>query len=118
MVDDQILTPTYTADLAEATRKLILTGNFGLYHMSSEGHCSWYEFTRHIFESEGIDAKLSPVKTADFATPVKRPAYSVLSKAKLRSLGVAIPSWKDALPRYLQERSKKAAPISTVPAYQ
>ena len=118
VVDDQILTPTYTADLAEATRKLILTGNFGLYHMSSEGECSWYDFTRHIFECAGIDAQLSPVKTADFVSPVRRPAYSVLSKAKLRSVGVAFPSWKDALPRYLQERSTKAALPSTVPAYQ
>jgi len=107
VVDDQILTPTYTADLAEATRKLILTGKYGLYHVSSEGQCSWYEFTRYIFERAGLDVKLSPVNSAEFASPVKRPANSVLSKAKLRALGVSIPSWKDALPRYLEERLKK-----------
>jgi dTDP-4-dehydrorhamnose reductase len=109
VVDDQVLTPTYTVDLAEATRRLILTGNYGLYHISSEGQCSWYEFTRYIFECAGFEAKLSPVKSSDFASPVKRPANSVLSKAKLRALGVAIPSWKDALPRYLEERSRKNA---------
>jgi dTDP-4-dehydrorhamnose reductase len=114
VVDDQVLTPTYTADLAEATRKLILTGNYGLYHISSEGQCSWYEFTRHILDSAGLDAKLSPVKSSEFASPVKRPANSVLSKAKLRALGVSIPSWKDALPRYLRERSKKS-PVPTTP---
>jgi dTDP-4-dehydrorhamnose reductase len=114
VVDDQVLTPTYTADLAEATRKLILTGNYGLYHISSEGQCSWYEFTRHILDSAGLDAKLSPVKSSEFASPVKRPANSVLSKAKLRALGVSIPSWRDALPRYLQERSKKS-PVPTTP---
>jgi dTDP-4-dehydrorhamnose reductase len=114
VVDDQVLTPTYTADLAEATRKLILTGNYGLYHISSEGQCSWYEFTRHILDSAGLDAKLSPVKSSEFASPVKRPANSVLSKAKLRALGVSIPSWRDALPRYLQERSKKS-PAPTTP---
>lgn len=116
VVDDQVLTPTYTADLAEATRKLILTGKYGLYHVSSEGQCSWYEFTRYILESAGLDAKLSPVKSSEFASPVKRPANSVLSKAKLRGLGVSIPSWKDALPRYLQERSKKS-PVPATPIH-
>jgi dTDP-4-dehydrorhamnose reductase len=107
VVDDQILTPTYTVDLAQATRSLILTGKYGLYHISSEGQCSWYEFTRYIFERAGLEAKLSPVKSAEFASPVRRPANSVLSKAKLHSVGVSIPSWKDALPRYLEERSRK-----------
>ena len=108
VVDDQILTPTYTVDLAEAVRRLLLTEKYGLYHLSSEGQCSWYDFTRHIFDSAGIQAQLSPVKSSDFPSPVKRPAYSVLSKAKFRGLGLLIPSWKDALPRYLQERSKKS----------
>jgi dTDP-4-dehydrorhamnose reductase len=115
VVDDQVLTPTYTADLAVATRQLILTGQYGLYHISSEGQCSWYEFTRYIFERAGLDAKLSPVKSSEFASPVKRPANSVLSKAKLRAVGVSIPSWKDALPRYLEERSRKNAPASVSP---
>jgi dTDP-4-dehydrorhamnose reductase len=109
VVDDQVLTPTYTADLAEAVRKLVLTRKFGLYHLSSEGECSWYEFTRHIFASAGIEAKLSPVKSTEFASPVKRPSYSVLSKAKVRALGVSLPSWKDALPRYLKQRAEKSS---------
>jgi dTDP-4-dehydrorhamnose reductase len=106
VVDDQVLTPTYTVDLAEAVRKLILTGKFGLYHLSSEGECSWYEFTRHIFESAGIQSKLLPIKSAEFASAVKRPSYSVLSKAKVRALGLSLPSWKDALPRYLKQRTQ------------
>ena len=108
VVDDQILTPTYTVDLAEAVRKLLLTEKYGLYHLSSEGQCSWYDFTRHIFDSAGIQAQLSPVKSSDFPSPVKRPSYSVLSKGKFQGLGLSIPSWKDALPRYLHERSKKS----------
>lgn len=107
VVDDQVLTPTYTFDIAEAVRKLVLTGKFGLYHLTSEGQCSWYEFTRHIFESAGIKASLSPCKTAEFFSPVKRPAYSVLSKDKLHSLGISMPTWQDALPRYLKERSAR-----------
>jgi dTDP-4-dehydrorhamnose reductase len=114
VVDDQILTPTYTADLAQATRDLILTERYGLYHLSSEGQCSWYEFTRYIFERAGLYPKLSPVKSSEFASPVRRPANSVLSKAKLRSVGVSISTWKDALPRYLEERSKKNTPVSPV----
>jgi dTDP-4-dehydrorhamnose reductase len=112
VVDDQVLTPTYTVDLAEAARKLVLSGKFGLYHLSSEGQCSWYEFTRQIFEFAGVKANLSACKTTDFYSPVKRPAYSVLSKAKLRSVGLSIPSWKDALPRYLKEREQKNAVLA------
>jgi dTDP-4-dehydrorhamnose reductase len=107
VVDDQVLTPTYTVDLAEAVHKLVLTGNFGLYHLSSEGLCSWYEFTRHILECAGIQAPLMPVKTADFPSSVRRPAYSVLSKKKFHSLGLSIPSWQDALSRYLGERTQR-----------
>ena len=107
VVDDQILTPTYTLDLARAVRALIPTGRFGLYHLTSEGECSWYEFTRHLFKSAGVEANLQPCKTSDFFSTVKRPAYSVLSKAKYRALGLSIPPWQDAVPRYLAERAKK-----------
>ena len=107
VVDDQVLTPTYTLDLAEATRRLVLTGDFGLYHVSSEGQCSWYQFTRTIFELAGVNAQLRSVKTGDFPSSVKRPAYSVLSKTKFRATGLSIPTWQDALSRYLQERSGK-----------
>lgn len=107
VVDDQVLTPTYTVDLAEATRRLVLSGDFGLYNVSSEGECSWCQFTRAIFELAGANAQLRPVRTGDFPSSVKRPAYSVLSKAKIRALGLPIRTWQDALSRYLQERSRK-----------
>jgi dTDP-4-dehydrorhamnose reductase len=109
VVDDQLLTPTYTVDLAEAVRKVVVTGKFGLYHLSSEGECSWYEFARHIFDFAGIQAKLSPVKSSEFASPVKRPSYSVLSNAKVRALGVSPPSWQNALRRYLKQRAEKTS---------
>lgn len=109
VVDDQVLTPTYTHDIAEAVRKLILTKKFGLYHLTSEGQCSWHEFTQHIFASAGTKANLSACKTSEFFSPVKRPAYSVLGKAKLRALGITMPTWQDALPRYLKEREEKKA---------
>jgi dTDP-4-dehydrorhamnose reductase len=115
VVEDQVLTPTYTADLAEAVRKLVMTGKFGLYHLTSEGQCSWYEFTRHIFDCAGIQAKLSPVKSSEFASKVKRPSYSVLSNAKVRALGVSMPSWRDAVPRYLKQRAQKTSGTSVPP---
>jgi dTDP-4-dehydrorhamnose reductase len=115
VVDDQVLTPTYTADVAEATRKLIQSGKFGLYHVTSEGQCSWYEFTRYIFECAGIKAELSPVSTEDFYSPVKRPAYSVLSKAKLQTVGISMPLWKNAIARYLEERTIRSQSLPHTP---
>lgn len=117
VVNDQIVTPTYTVDLAEAVRRLVLTGKFGLYHLSAEGQCSWYEFARRIFEAAGVRASLSPALTDHQRGGLKRPAYSVLSKAKLRALGLSMPSWENALVRFLSERSRiPAIPASSGPS--
>jgi dTDP-4-dehydrorhamnose reductase len=104
VVDDQVLTPTFTGDLADAIAQLIRTESYGLYHISAEGQCSWYEFARKIFELEGLSVDLKPVNTSEFASPVRRPAYSVLSKHKLTSLGLAMPPWQEGLSRYLSTR--------------
>lgn len=104
VVNDQVLTPTYTRDLAEAVVELIKTNRFGLYHVSAESHCSWYEFAKGIFELAGINVDLKPVATSEFPSPVQRPSYSVLSKEKLHSLGIDIPDWQDGLRRYLEAR--------------
>jgi dTDP-4-dehydrorhamnose reductase len=107
VVNDQVLTPTFTLDLAEVVVKLIRTERFGLIHVSSEGQCSWYEFAKTIFELEKQKVDLSPVSTAEFPSSVKRPAYSVLRKERLYSLGIQIPQWEDALARYLLSRAAK-----------
>ncbi len=104
VVDDQVLTPTFTGHLAEAVSQLIRTEAYGLYHVSEEGQCSWYEFARKIFELEKLPVNLKPVSSREFASPVQRPAYSVLSKQKLRGLGLSMPSWDDGLSRYLSAR--------------
>ncbi len=104
VVDDQVLTPTFTGHLAEAVSQLIRTEAYGLYHVSEEGQCSWYEFARKIFELEKLPVSLKPVSSREFASPVQRPAYSVLSKQKLRGLGLSMPSWDDGLSRYLSAR--------------
>src|SRR5438445_3816390 len=113
VVDDQVLTPTFTGDLAEAVSQLIRTEAYGLYHVSAEGQCSWYEFARKVFELEKISVNLKPVSSREFASPVQRPAYSVLSKQKLGGLGLSMPSWDDGLSRYLSARRDTALRVST-----
>ena len=107
VVKDQVLTPTYTRDLAGAVVSLIRSGRYGLYHATNEGECSWFDFARTIFELEKVSAQLSSVSTMEFSSPVKRPSYSVLSKQKLAGIGHRMPSWQDGLARYLRERGRK-----------
>jgi dTDP-4-dehydrorhamnose reductase len=107
VVNDQRLTPTFTGDLAEVVAKLIHTKAHGLYHVTNEGECSWFEFAQKIFDLAGVTADLKPITTPEFYTPVQRPAYSVLSKAKLAGLGLCIPHWQDGLKRYLAARISK-----------
>jgi dTDP-4-dehydrorhamnose reductase len=110
VVNDQVLTPTFTGDLAEVVARMIsleIAGRAdvsGLYHASNEGQCSWYEFARKIFEMEQLAVDLKPVSTAEFYSPVQRPAYSVLSKQKLNRLGLTMPPWEEGLARYLAAR--------------
>jgi dTDP-4-dehydrorhamnose reductase len=113
VVDDQVLTPTFTGDLAHAISMLVRTKDYGLYHVSAEGQCSWYEFARKIFELEGLGVDLKPVSTAEFPSPVRRPAYSVLSKEKLRGIGIEMPSWEEGLGRYLAARKGKRQTVKT-----
>jgi dTDP-4-dehydrorhamnose reductase len=110
VVNDQTLTPTFTGDLAEAVAQLIRTDAFGLYHITAEGECSWFEFARKIFELERLAVDLRPVATGEFYSPVQRPPYSVLSKRKLNRLGVSMPKWDDGLARYLGARRLKNQP--------
>lgn len=113
VVDDQVLTPTFTGDLAEAVSKLIRTEAYGLYHVSAESECSWYEFARKIFELEKLKVDLRPVSSAAFASPVQRPAYSVLSKQKLSQLGIAMKTWQEELASYLAARSNARKVVNT-----
>jgi dTDP-4-dehydrorhamnose reductase len=106
VVDDQVLTPSYTVDVAEAVASLIPTERYGTYHISNEGECSWYRFTEEIFRQEGLSADVVPVATCQFPSPVERPSYSVLSKQKLRGVQIEMPQWQNALARYLEARKE------------
>ncbi|MGI5849975.1 MAG: dTDP-4-dehydrorhamnose reductase [Christensenellales bacterium] len=102
VVNDQIGSPTSTADLAEAICGLINTQKYGLYHATCEGLCSWYDFTKKIFELKGISTKVIPVTSEEFIRPAKRPAWSVLENANLKRINNNVfRPWEDALTEYL-----------------
>ena len=105
VVNDQVLTPTSTLDIAAAVRRVSATDHYGLYHLTNAGQCSWYQFAGAIFESAGLRPDLTPVPSETFPTRAKRPAYSVLDNRRLRSAGFAdLPDWRDALSRYIRGR--------------
>ncbi len=106
---DQTVSPTSTDDLSRAVLKLIehpqLTA--GIYHLVNEGECSWYEFTRAIYEIAGVAVKVKPVNRGGMSGTMRRPLYSVLANRKGRALGIVLPHWRDALERYLSERQSR-----------
>lgn len=100
VVFDQIGTPTYARDLARAIQRIVLSGIVpGVYHYSNEGVCSWYDFTKAIFDLAGIvTCCLRPLHTDEYPTPAARPHYSVLDKTKIKhTYGVEVPHWMDSL---------------------
>jgi dTDP-4-dehydrorhamnose reductase len=104
VVNDQRGCPTYSVDLARAIIKLCRTGAFGIVHTTNTGDCSWFEFAREIIKGSGLSTEVRPVSSQQMARPAPRPAYSVLSAKSLQQYGIVIPTWPDALNRYLQER--------------
>jgi dTDP-4-dehydrorhamnose reductase len=104
VVDDQRGCPTYVVDLARAIPQLCRQNAGGIVHVTNAGDCTWFEFAREIVRSAGLSTTVRPVTSAQMARPAPRPAYSVLSGARLRQLGIEMPSWRDALRRYLEER--------------
>ena len=104
VVDDEVLTPTFTRDLAAQIRLLALEGPPGLYHVTAGGACSWYEFARAIFELGGLKTPLGPT-SSNGAQGVRRPSYSVLDNAALARLGLdRMRPWREALADYMQLR--------------
>lgn len=105
VVNDQVLTPTSTRDLAEKLVPLIRSGQRGLFHMTNTGQCSWYEFAREIFRLAGVAADLGPTTSEAFGAKARRPPYSVLGNQGLRAAGFTdFRPWQDALADYLRER--------------
>lgn len=102
VVADQRCTPTSTIDLGRATVRALAVGATGVLHATNAGSCTWHEFASEIFRIAGMSVSVTPISTAEFGAPARRPAYSVLDGAHLKSLiGESMPDWKDALARYL-----------------
>jgi dTDP-4-dehydrorhamnose reductase len=105
VVNDQVVTPTYTSDLAQQIARVLPLTNYGLYHMTNEGFCTWYEFASAIFELSGIKADLQPTTSDVYKAPAIRPRYSVLENARLKELGLnQMRHWREALGAYLIEK--------------
>lgn len=107
VVYDQHGSPTYAVDLADiiyqALEKKI---PYGIYHTTNLGFTTWYEFTKEIYKLAGISCNVNPVTSEEFASAAKRPANSMLSKEKILDAGISVPSWEDALERYLKEEKE------------
>lgn len=103
VVFDQVGTPTYAFDLATAIIELLKNPKTGIYHYSNEGVCSWYDFTKMIAEYSGhTNCDIQPCYSDEFPSPVKRPAYSVLDKSKIKeTFGLTVPYWTDSLRKCL-----------------
>ena len=112
VVFDQVGTPTYAYDLAKAIYNIIenrkYKGNIGIYHYSNEGVCSWYDFTKMIAELAGnTNCDIRPCHSEEFPSPVKRPAYSVLDKTKVKeTFGISVPYWTDSLKKCINNIKK------------
>ena len=104
VVNDQRGCPTYSVDLARAIVQLCRKDASGIVHVTNAGDCTWFEFAREIISGAGLATVVRPVSSLQMARPAPRPTYSVLSPTRLRALGIEMPSWRDALRRYLEER--------------
>ena len=117
VIYDQIGSPTYATDLANAIMTLLCHSGAGrnltaskmlkqvqhdevveIYHYSNEGICSWYDFAQAIFDITNINCQVNPIETKDYPTPAKRPHYSLMNKAKIKQIqGLTVPYWKESL---------------------
>lgn len=104
VVDDQVLSPTFTADLAEAAIRLLRDQATGLVHVANEGECSWYEFAAATFELTGANARLEPQSTAQAGRRARRPPYSALGTERP---GARLRSWREALEDYLHRQDRR-----------
>lgn len=103
IINDQVGSPTYTADLAPLLVDMMETDKYGIYHVTNEETCSWYEFANEIFKQSRIEVKTNPITTDQYPTAAKRPMNSRMSKAKLKANGFnLLPTWQQALAHYLK----------------
>jgi dTDP-4-dehydrorhamnose reductase len=110
VVSDQVLTPSYTYDLAPKVWRVVGRDAPGLYHLTNAGATSWYDFAREIFRLSGLTPSLTAVTAAEYGARARRPPYSVLGHGRLAALGEDdVRPWTDALAAYLREREAVSA---------
>lgn len=110
IVDDQVGSPTYAGDLAKVIINILQNEKFintelmtQVYHYSNLGECSWYKFTKKIFELSDTKCTIYPITTKQYPTPAKRPMFTVLNKNKIiKKFDINIPKWEDSLGRYIK----------------
>lgn len=103
IINDQVGSPTFTKDLSSLIYDMALTEKYGVYHVTNEGFCSWYEFANEIFNNLDIDIKLNKITSAEYPTAATRPLNSKMSKNKLIENDFRLlPCWKTSLKVYLQ----------------
>jgi dTDP-4-dehydrorhamnose reductase len=112
VVFDQVGTPTYARDLAEAVLQILNVDTtrdpVEIYHYSNEGVCSWYDLAKAIFEISGIQCEVNPIETVEYPTPAARPSYSLLNKSKIKKeYNIAIPYWRDSLKECLEKMGER-----------
>lgn len=105
VVNDQRGSPTYVIDLARTIIQLCRANADGIVHVTNSGDCTWFDFAGEIVHTAGLPAHVKPITSQQMARPAPRPAYSVLSAASLHAHKIEMPSWHDALRRYLKERN-------------
>jgi len=107
VVKDQFGTPTSALELAKAIQYLLPTENYGLFHGTCEGSCSWADFAAEIFKLAGLNTKVNYISTEEFNSPTKRPAYSILDNYMLRlTTDFTFADWHDALQVYMKNINK------------
>ena len=105
VIDDMWMSPTYAKDASLVIRQI---GEkqlpYGVYHATNKGHCSWYQFAKEIFHLTGLTPKVTPIKTSQLNMKAKRPRFSALASKKLPEYGIEMPTWQEALRKYLIEK--------------
>jgi len=113
VVDDEFVTPTPTAQIAQQLVTLSQSSDYGLYHATAEGSCSWFEFATAIFDLTKTKIRLEPARPGEFPVKVARPKYSVLENQALKSRSLNVfTHWKEGLETYLARRAQSASLIS------
>ena len=109
VVNDQHGSPTYAVDLADILHQAVMEKKipYGIYNSTNLGYTTWYEFTKMIYKMENVKCKVTPVTSEEFASPAKRPKNSQMSKDKLLKYGIHIPTYENALTRYLENEHEK-----------